>query len=77
MGLNEEVTLLCAVRYAMGRSSYAPSCVIEHIKGRKKAMKGYGLKKFIGNVQQDILEQEADFPYKKEWKELVEFLKIQ
>ena len=77
MDVNERVTILCAVRYAMGRSSYAPGCVIDHIRANKHRISASELKKFIENIRQDYEERIRDFdsiPLGEEWLELIEFL---
>lgn len=67
MDVDEEVTILCAVRYAIGRMSYAPSCVVNHILANKDRVS----KKTIENIKRDIAEQESPFAYEDEWRNLV------
>lgn len=79
MDVNEEVTILCAVRYAMGRMSYAPGAVIDHILSRIEDIGETQASQFVGNIEKDIQEREMastyDFAYQKEWKSLVKQIK--
>lgn len=64
--VDEEVTLLCAVRYAIGRASYAPGCVIDHLIANKHRI----TKKMIDNIEEDladVLRQKGSIPYFNEW----------
>ena len=73
MGVDESVTIGCGLRYALGRSSYAPGCIIDHIKANKSRF----MAKNIAVFKRDILEyidEHVDTPYKQEWLELVDYL---
>ena len=70
----ENDILAYAVRYALGRSSYAPNLVIDYIKNRIKEI-GYLEKKeiFISDIKCYLKEYTGN-KYEKEWKEFVEYL---
>lgn len=82
MEVDEEVTILCAVRYAIGRASYVPSCVIDHLLANKERI----TKKMIYNIEKDFKnavkvynslppEEENSIPYFDEWVNCINLLK--
>lgn len=73
VGVDEEITILCAVRYAMGRSSYAPGSVMDYIRYRVKYMPKNQILKLIDNLTRDYDESDlgVGFAYSKEWLELI------
>ena len=74
MGCNESVVTMSAVRYALGRSSYAPGCVMDWCKQNKDRLTA----KSIAVIQRDIcerIEQFPDLPYRDEWLDLIIYLK--
>lgn len=74
MSVDERITILCAVRYAMGRKSYAPGAVRDYIRSRKNAMNEPQTLKLIDNIERDISEYN-DMSDKAEWNNLIDFLK--
>lgn len=73
MDANESVTVLCAVRYAIGRASYAPGCVIDHLLANKERI----TKKMIDNIEKDLeglIKQEGSIPYFDEWINCINLL---
>lgn len=73
MGCDESVVTMSAVRYALGSSSYAPSCVMDWCKKNKDRLKA----KNISVIERDILERIEEFPdlsYKQEWLDLIDYL---
>ncbi len=73
MDVNERVTILCAVRYAIGRASYAPGCVIDHLLANKERI----TKKMIENIEKDLedmIKQEGSLPYFDEWVSCINLL---
>lgn len=73
MEVNEEVTLVCAVRYAIGLASYAPSCVIDHLIANKHRI----TKKMIYNIEEDLTKliiEQGSVPYAQEWQDCINLL---
>jgi hypothetical protein len=70
MEVNERITIMCAVRYAIGRRSYAVGAVIDHLLANKHRI----TKEMIGNFYKDLREYEGKLPYKREWNECFEEL---
>ena len=68
----EEITL-CAVRYALGRSSYVISDVIDFVMNLEKPYSTGFLNVCIRDIRQELKEY-PEISYKKEWEKLVEYL---
>lgn len=76
MSVEERIVILCAVRYSMGRMSYAPSSVISYIRDNAGRIGVDQLPKFIRNLREDFKQIPSDhFAYREEWANLIEDLK--
>lgn len=74
--LNTELVAMAAMRYALGRSSYIVSEVIDFI--RKNIKKSLAREKFVKEIEntiQSVSLYQTGFPYRQEWLALVEELK--
>lgn len=73
---NEEITLMCAVRYAIGRSSYAPSAVIGQIISREPYMLLSQKARLVDLLEREIaMKKLSEVEYKHEWEMLVNILR--
>jgi predicted phage tail protein len=74
--LNTELVAMAAMRYALGRSSYIVSEVIDFI--RKNIKKSLAREKFVKEIEntiQSVSLYQTGFPYRQEWLALAEELK--
>jgi hypothetical protein len=72
--VNERIVMMCAMRYALGRRSYAPGAVIEYIISREDILD----KSDREVIERDIKEYLADNPdmaYKEKWLNLISIIK--
>ena len=74
MDCNESVVIMSAVRYALGRSSYAVGCVCDYVKSQKKRLTQSNKEVIIRDITEYINEN-SDLTYKKDWLDLIEELK--
>lgn len=77
----EELILMCAVRYALGRMSYIVSVVCDYIKVKHKNLSQYCINIIIRDIEEELeryhnsghtLGMECD---EKQWVQLLNFLK--
>ena len=74
MDCDESVVIGCAVRYALGRASYAVGCVCDHVKANKERLSQQSKEV----IERDILEkikEYPDMPYKQHWLDLINYIK--
>ncbi len=68
MDVDEAVTIMSAVRYALGRSSYAPVCVMDHLRKIKDRISEEDRSVLWRDIGQHLNEHPND-TYAKEWRE--------
>lgn len=74
MDTNKAVVIMSAVRYMLGRSSYGVGCVIDYVKLLKDELSESN-KNVIKRDILEYIEENPDMPYKKEWLDLIDYLK--
>lgn len=73
ISLDAQITILCALRYAIGRGSYAADCVINHIRANRKWLSRKTVADIIDEITQ-YSKENRDYPYKSYWLKLVKEL---
>lgn len=73
MDCNESVVVMSALRYALGRGSYAVGCVCDFIKSNKNRLTESNIEVIIRDIQ-EYVQEHPDMRYKQDWLDVVEFL---
>lgn len=74
-GINESIVILSAVRYVLGRASYAPGCVMDFCRENWGDLSENTRHVIMRDVLQWLGERHlwnhTDMDYSKEWRELL------
>ena len=80
---SDEMILICAVRYTLGRMSYMVSVVCDYVKGKRSELSHNCINIIIHNIEEELeryhnlgetLGMECD---EKNWLELLNVLKVE
>lgn len=83
-GLNERVLILCAVRYALGRGSYSPSCVMEFCRenwGQLELNTRHNIMRdvlyWLGERHEWVKPGQHDMAWPDQWREFLRWAMAQ
>ena len=74
MDTDHKIVLLSAIRYGLGRSSYAVGAIIDYTKKYKSKM----TEEQKQVIERDITEHFVEWPeseYKEQWLDLINYIK--
>lgn len=74
MNTNETIVIMCAVRYALGRGSYAPSAVCDFIASKEKLIQPHDKAIIMRDIKEHY-ERYPDDPYRERWDEIIRLFK--
>ena len=73
ISLDAQITMLCALQYAIGRGSYVADCVINHIRANRRWLSRKTVVDIIDEITQ-YSKENRDYPCKRYWLELAKEL---